>query len=809
MRYKRIISALAVLLIAAGLFSSSSCDEQPEEAVVDAFDKSGGEHSAYQIDEYSEAAAHFKAESGFREIRMNMPGFSDDKGSQELRLYKWDLNYERTLKGEPAASRVYADFKDSSVQTLTFDPLPAGEYLLVAMNGRGGVGVWTYRKRAPNIDVYRDGKLSSGSMEFSVVFVERENAGFGKITTESYPAGQNASVPDGPDDFAGKVDRSEYSLTDGLGRTFDTFGAIPGRRDDRAVGIFYWPWHYSFTGSGAYSINDLMLEYPEAANDYHNPVWKSYLNSKGFWNEPLYGFYSTLDRWVLRRHAELLADADIDCVIFDCTNGNFTWRRGYETMAEVFLEAMEDGVDAPRFVFMCNFVDGKMIAEQLNSIYEDFYSDPKYRPLWFRWKGKPLILADASALDVSNAREKEISEFFNFRAPDPSYFHGPSRSSSAWGWLSVYPQTAYTDPDGKVEEITVGVAQNASGYGLVAMNDPRGGVHGRSFTDDPYYSYTYKYNGSEITADPSAESSALYGFNFQEQWDRAIEADPEFIFVTGWNEWVADRYEEWQGTENGFPDTFNDEYSRDIEPTKGALADYYYTQLCINVRRYKGGSAQDPDGAYRTIDLARGAGWDGAKTYNDYTDDYPARDAYGYKDRKYGQQAPRNDIVLCSVACGEEYLYFRAETAKDLELPDGYDEGWMRLFIDTGESGDSCGGFEYTVYTVDGAEDGSAMTLFRASGGRWSEIVCDVGGRVDANSVTVAVPRSAINAEGDEFSVSFKWIDCADDGDPLAVYSAGDAAPGSRFAYLYVQKITSARAVRDGARTHGIQKTRR
>ena len=44
------------------------------------------------------------------------------------------------------------------------------------------------------------------------------------------------------------------------------------------------------------------------------------------------------------------------------------------------------------------------------------------------------------------------------------------------------------------------------------------------------------------------------------------------------------RFDEWMGIENAFPDQFDDENSRDIEPSKGALKDYYYYQLIANVR---------------------------------------------------------------------------------------------------------------------------------------------------------------------------------------------------------------------------------
>jgi hypothetical protein len=37
---------------------------------------------------------------------------------------------------------------------------------------------------------------------------------------------------------------------------------------------------------------------------------------------------------------------------------------------------------------------------------------------------------------------------------------------------------------------------------------------------------------------PGQERTAE-GLHFAEQWTRALAVDPEFIFVTGWNEWIA------------------------------------------------------------------------------------------------------------------------------------------------------------------------------------------------------------------------------------------------------------------------------
>ena len=38
------------------------------------------------------------------------------------------------------------------------------------------------------------------------------------------------------------------------------------------------------------------------------------------WGEPLFGYYTSDDEWVLRRHVEMLTDAGVDFLVFDTTN---------------------------------------------------------------------------------------------------------------------------------------------------------------------------------------------------------------------------------------------------------------------------------------------------------------------------------------------------------------------------------------------------------------------------------------------------------------------------------------------------------
>src|SRR5690606_7645270 len=174
-----------------------------------------------------------------------------------------------------------------------------------------------------------------------------------------------------------------------------------------------------------------------------------------------------------------------------------------------------------------------------------------------------------------------------------------------WGWLENYPQHGYVkQPDGTFEQVTVGIAQNAApetdGH-CSAFNLP--GAQGRSYT---------VRNGFDPRVD-----GYLYGWNFLEQWDRAYELDPELVFVTGWNEFIAGQWlpeHGWTGKPFSFVDQFDWERSRDIEPNKGwgDKGDVYYLQLVDRVRKFKGMSLSNTVSAPQTIKIGKSAEqWEG------------------------------------------------------------------------------------------------------------------------------------------------------------------------------------------------------
>ena len=586
---------------------------------------------------------------------------------------------------------------------------------------------------------------------------------------------------------------STWTAVDGLGRTLSDFEEVGAKRNDRFVGMFYWTWHFRWVNDHEpVTTGSILSRFPEAVNDWEHPAWNgTYSGYPHFWDEPLYGFYTSTDEYVLRKHAELLADANVDTVIFDTTNSTLVFEEAYMKLLEVWSRAREDGVATPDVMFILNFAGSEDCRTQLTYLYDNLYSKGLYKDLWFMWEGKPLIMADIRALEFKEEKDKEIFDFFTFRDNEATYFTDDfSYTDGTWGWCSDYPQAKFGKKlTGQIEQMCVSVAQNANENGLTAMNSPVGTVQGRSFTDGDF-SYTYSYGGKEIRADKSIENSLLYGLNFQQQWDYAIENDPEFIFVTGFNEWIAGRFDTWSDVENAFPDQFSPEYSRDIEPSKGILKDHYYYQLVENIRRFKGTEAPQRAQAEKTIDISADASqWDSVLPEHNHYKGLTDRDSAGWVGYTYENRTGRNDIVSTKTAFDSENIYFMVESAEPLTSE--ADKNWMQLYIDTDFGGLSpeWAGFEYRISSYS-SENGTAE-LGKYSENEAFEKIADISYSVKENILQLKIPREALGLTDERVKFNFKWTDNTDDNDVMNLYVDGDCAPGGRFAFSFDSTASS------------------
>ncbi|MFA7368961.1 MAG: hypothetical protein WC334_04885 [Kiritimatiellales bacterium] len=552
----------------------------------------------------------------------------------------------------------------------------------------------------------------------------------------------------------GQIVCEPWAAVDGLGRTLPGAEECGPPREGRFIGIFYFLWLGGHEQQGLYNITEILKQPPE----------KQQWGPKGifhWWDQPRFGYYLSSDEWVIAKHAQMLSDAGVDVVIFDVTNG-YTYEKEYLKLCEVYRGIRANGGKTPQISFLFNS-KSKEITEK---VYQDFYAKNLYPELWFHWKGKPLLMTDPEGLS------QEILDFFTIRRSwaykDPKGWFGDGKDK--WPWIDLTPQ-AYGWHENK---------RTAEFVPVSTASHPVNSV-GRSHKD-----------GKQP---PPEKQNPDIGIYFQEQWDRALRIDPEFIFITGWNEWVAQRsiVEKDRPFADGaikagdtwFIDQYTREYSRDIEPMRGGYEDNYYCQMVSNIRKFKGvRELEFPESGKITVDGNMEDWKDVAPEYRDDTGDTRPRNHPGYASAgPYTNRWGRNDIVSCKAACDGDNVYFYVKTAEEMQF-DRNDPCGMNLLLRVdGASGDSREGFQFRINRQRFMSDSTSLDRFQ--NGEWTRVE-KVPYFESGCEIELAVPRNLLSEKIKPLEIEFKWIDNMPE--PLNVLDFmdhGDAAPNSRFRYIF------------------------
>ncbi len=575
-----------------------------------------------------------------------------------------------------------------------------------------------------------------------------------------------------------------WEATDMLGRKIASVEDVKAMKKDKKVGVFYWTWHEGHAHQRPVDVVDVLDKYPAAEYRADHPAWGK-KPFQCFWHEPLYGFYRNSDPYIIRHHAALLAAAGVDFMCFDCTNGALLWRSAYEPLFKGLQEARRDGIKVPKIAFMLNFAPFESTTKMLRALYQNLYKPGLYSDLWFMLDGKPVVMGYPEAVEIEGECEsdtrilKEIREFFTFRPGQPGYGCGSKRPDD-WGWLEVFPQHKYgTRPDGSCELVTVGVGQNANADRICThFNDVK--TFGRS--------YTGKDGHTLLTPESYKE-----GFNVQEQWNRAIDLDPDMVFVTGWNEWIMGQWHEpWlsdnDSTQLAMVDQYDREHSRDIEMDKDGYLDTYYLQLAHNIRRFKGAAqrqAVSPMGA-ANLESSRTEWNKVTPVYRNPKGTTIHRDWDGFGDCHYVNSSGRNDIVEARVARDEENIYFRVKCASTITPREG--EGWMTLFLNTNRSKTTgWEGYDFAINRLAGKQGKASVEKYVRTiedGSFTWESIGTTAYRISGDTLTVAVPRALVGLDG-TLDFEFKWSDHMQEPTVMDFYVNGCSAPIGRFNYLF------------------------
>ena len=574
------------------------------------------------------------------------------------------------------------------------------------------------------------------------------------------------------------IQSDTWVASDALGRALPGYGECGPRKTDRFVGMFYFMTHVRSGGKGPFDVTKIKQANPE------HPQWG---DGSHFWGEPEIGYYLNTDRWAIAKHARELSDAGVDTLIFDVTN-NQTYPEVYGAVCEVFRELRALGERTPDICFLASEIS-------VQKLWEEVYRKGLYPDLWFQWQGKPLFLYGQHETPARHkvndiVFSEEIQAFFSLRqswawTSLPWYDNGHDE----WPWVDHYPQAIgwHESPD-QAEMVPVAVGQH-----------PLSNI-GRSFHLF-HQPQTDKYDLTPYTDQ---------GLHFQEQWNRTLAVDPQFVFVTGWNEWSAGKKvmsqdmdkelrswcfypgahlgragAELKPGDSYFIDQYNQEYSRDIEPMQGGHTDNYYYQLMANVRRYKGVAEPVNAGSPCTIDIQGSFDqWDAVSTtYFDHLGDTRHRQSPGV-----GQAGPyinttgRNDIVETKVAHDREHYYVYVK-ARDPLTP-STDPHWMLLFIDTDQ--DKTSGWEGYDYLVNAEIRSSDTTTLKAyRDGEWEQAHA-LAYRVSGNELMIQISRSFLN---NTTAFDFHWADNIQRLHDISEFFVnGDQAPERRANYRYYEK---------------------
>ena len=569
---------------------------------------------------------------------------------------------------------------------------------------------------------------------------------------------------------------AEYSVLNIVGT--DDFGRVilpvDGKvNDDRYVGMFYFlTLGQHANHSGIYDINQITYEgtFNDAFSKFNTPLTP--VGAAHFWGEPVWGYYDSRDPWVMRKQIEMLTMAGVDFLVLDTSN-NVLYESVTAVLFELLLEYQNAGWDVPRVVYYLGKHDLGADSNVLKQVYHSFYSKEAYKSLWFtpNHSEKPMVVAPDNVIAAfgksSDSQEKMLAEFFDFRvtqwpiAPpvkDTVYEYGAP-------WISFeYPQTSQQG------WINLSIAQHVS----VCMTDTKNS-RGRGW--HPTEMVKGKWKGE------NDHENWRQNLNFQAQWNTVLEMTPEqraqdarFVFLTGWNEWVAEKLR--RGDNDYFTvDTFNAEYSRDIEPSRSSgMKDYAYFQTIMNIHNDNFAPAVHYEYPAVTPDITKDeeSAWASAPTYRDFTGECADRNFKAMAgDIVYKDQSGRNDIDTVSILHDAQYLYFRISCVEDITAYTAGDEGWMNLWLKTAHAkGELFCGYEYVINRK---YDGSQSEIIAANGQSVGKADVSVFGKV----MIVRIPLDAIGLSENDYQIEFKVTDNVQDmeNDPLNLYSTGDAAP--------------------------------
>ena len=600
-----------------------------------------------------------------------------------------------------------------------------------------------------------------------------------------------------------------WVATDALGRTMPDIDSVGPVKTDhrRIVGIFYITWHTQNLANARSpyeaDVTKVLQKDPNARMQADNPEWKY---SSYHWGEPEMGYFLSQDEWVIRKDISMLQDAGVDVLVMDVTNAVCYWDE-WDKLFSTMEEMRAEGNQTPQFIFWSFNGNG---VEVVQSLYDRIYKLGKYSDLWFYWDGKPLLLynakpnVDANGGGYNNGDySDEVKNFFTLRNMWWGYYEWAGEryigTEDNWSFgysmadpniISMTPDQLVSKHNGVPEEAAVTPAQHP--VTMTSVNMGVGKSWSRANGEPPLNEYDLPGPAYVPWLGKTVEHPEGYGIYFQERWEDALKADPQFLYLNDWNEWTAGKYDhpelvKWLGRDNPFffVDQYNAEFNRTIQPMKGGYTDNYYMQMAQNIRRYKGVRPIPVNEGYKKISIDGSFGdWKNVKVeYLDTRRDVFHRNAKGYGGLTYTDASGRNDIVMSKVAVDGKNVSFYVQTA--YAMTTSTDKDWMLLLIDADQNS-STGWYGYDFLVNKNLLGDNLSEVLRYENGNWVS-AGNAKYSYAGNELELSIPMKLLGVSGKNISFDFKWADNPGELiDPISICLHGDTAPNRRFNYRFI-----------------------
>ena len=222
--------------------------------------------------------------SSFVGVQFKMATYMATDMEIDMSVYAWKGTYDSTVAETPVATgRI--KMIDNAMQGITFEEVPAGDYLFLTHNYNKSPAMYVYNS-VENFKgyVYRDGFPVETGVQYpvmQVIFNQEKDEYFMECAkpqdtvTGDHVAPPAYVIPEDSLIYTHPVMPDTWVFTDGLGRVSLTNADVGDLKDDKTLAMFYWTWHIDgFTNDVPANLQKLSEQYPEAMRDWDNQLWK-------------------------------------------------------------------------------------------------------------------------------------------------------------------------------------------------------------------------------------------------------------------------------------------------------------------------------------------------------------------------------------------------------------------------------------------------------------------------------------------------------------------------------------------------------